>query len=73
MNQTQQLVANAPYEFIVNGTFASYQWYLNGDPAGTGASFIFNQPPGVYELVVVATNSLGEQRSGRCRVTAAGP
>jgi hypothetical protein len=36
---------------------------------GTSSSYTFNKPQGIYELIVVATNSGGESRSGRCWVT----
>jgi len=55
--------------FSVSGTYSAYQWYLDGTQAGTGSTYMFNQSAGVYELVIVAANSAGEKRSGRCRVT----
>jgi uncharacterized repeat protein (TIGR02543 family) len=38
---------------------------------GTSSAYIFNKPSGVYQLIVVATNGVGESRSGCCRVTVA--
>ena len=69
---TAQVNAGASVVFTAAGTgHTAYQWYLDGVPAGTSASYIFNQPAGVYEVAVVVTGSTGK-RSGSCRVTAIG-
>jgi len=52
----------------------SYRWFLDGDllTGETGYSYIFNQPSGVYELVVSVTavvNGVNVNRSGRCRIS----
>ena len=74
MNQPATVSANTPTPITINSTvtFTEYTWYLDGIlvPGSTSATFIFNQPPGIYELVVVVTNNHGEQRSGRIRITA---
>jgi hypothetical protein len=67
--QTAQVNANENKVFTVTGNFATYRWYLNGESVGTSPGYTFNRPVGVYELVVVVTNSNGESRSGRCRIT----
>jgi len=68
-DQSTQAVHNENKQFTVTGTYTAYQWYLDGVAAGTSSSYTFNKPAGVYQLVVVVTNSSGESRSGRCRVT----
>jgi len=75
MNQTATVSANTPTPIAITESFRLYIWYLNGIlvPESTGATFIFNQPPGIYELVVVVTDDHGEQRSGRTRITAVRP
>ena len=70
LNQERQVAADSPAEFSVNGIFASYKWYVDGSLAGNGATYTFNRRAGIYELVVVVSNSPGEERSGRCWVTA---
>jgi len=67
--QTAQAVPNENTLFTVTGTYAEYQWYLDGESAANSSEYNFCEPAGVYELVVVVTNSNGESRSGRCRVT----
>jgi len=67
--QSAQAVPNEDTLFNVTGTYATYQWYLDGEPAANSSNYIFCAPIGVYELVVVVTNSNGESRSGRCRIT----
>ena len=73
LNQTQEVSANTATSFSVRAVsgviFNSYQWYLDGGFVGAGATYTFNQAPGIYELVVVVRSTLGEERSGRCRVT----
>jgi hypothetical protein len=71
---TEQIVLATPHEdklFTVTGTYAAYRWYLDGMPVGTSLSYILNKPSDVYQLVVTVTNSNGESRSGRCRITVA--
>ena len=70
MNQLRTVSANTPADFTVDGPYSSYKWYLDGVLAGSAATYYFNQQPGVYELVVVVSVSNGEERSGRCFVTA---
>jgi len=67
--QNIEVIPDEDNTFTVNGSYSSYQWYLNDLLVGTSSSYIFNKPAGVYQLVVVVTNSSGESRSARCRVT----
>jgi hypothetical protein len=67
--QTTQATPNIDKVFTVSGTYAAYRWYLDGVPVGTASSYTFNKQDGVYQLVVVVTDSNGESRSGRCRIT----
>jgi len=57
----------------VEGTWASYQWYVNGAlAAGTGSSFTFTtsgRNVGVYTVTAVVTGSTDEKRSASCRIT----
>jgi len=56
----------------VQGTWLSYQWYVNGSLAGTGSSYTFSTSDrnlGVYDVTAVVTDSAGEKRSASCRVT----
>jgi hypothetical protein len=73
LEQTQAIAKNTSAVFTTNGNYASCQWYLDGMPAGTGASYTFNEQGtlagDVYELVVVAGNADGDKRSGRCLIT----
>jgi len=70
IEQTAQAAPNTDKTFTVTETYESYQWYLDGKPVGTSSNtYTLNKPAGVYQLVVVVTNSNGESRSGRCRVT----
>jgi uncharacterized repeat protein (TIGR02543 family) len=69
--QTALATANVNKSFTVTGTYSTYRWYLDGTQVGTSSSYTFSKPVGVYQLVVVATNSSGASRSGRCRVTVA--
>jgi hypothetical protein len=73
IEQTAQIAFNnyGYYEyFVVTETYATYRWYLDGVFVGTSSSYYFyNKPAGVYQLIVVVTNSSGESRSGRCRIT----
>ena len=71
--QTAQAAANTNKIFTVTGTYTTYRWYLDGTQVGTSSSYTFNKPVGVYQLVVVVTNSNGESRSGRCWVTVTNP
>ncbi|WP_461247554.1 hypothetical protein, partial [Treponema sp. R6D11] len=67
--QSVQAFHNEDKTFTLTGIYTSYQWYLDGVSVGTSQSYTLNKPAGVYQLVVVVTNSNGESRSGRCRVT----
>jgi hypothetical protein len=71
--QNQGIDKNSVTEFYVSGAYADYQWYLDGSLVGAGASYSFNsagnQGGEVYELAARVTNSAGEQRTGRCRIT----
>ena len=67
--QTAQATANVNKVFSVNGTYSTYHWHLDGTHVGTSSSYTFNNPVGVYQLVVVVTNNAGISRSGRCWVT----
>jgi hypothetical protein len=67
--QTARAYPNVNKVFTVTGTYTTYRWYLDGTQVGTSSSYTFNKPEGIYELIVVATNSGGESRSGRCWVT----
>jgi len=71
ITQSADVDAGEDQLFSVSGTYSAYQWYLDGTQAGTGSTYAFNQSAGVYEVVIVVTNSAGEKRSGRCRVTVA--
>jgi hypothetical protein len=71
--QTARVSSGVNKVFTVTGTYTTYRWYLDGTPVGTSSSYTFNKPQGIYELIVVATNSGGESRSGRCWVTAGIP
>jgi len=67
--QSVQAVPNENKVFSVTGTYTAYRWYLDGALVGTSSSYTFNKSAGVFQLFVVVTNSNGERRSGRCRVT----
>jgi len=69
IEQVVQTTSNDYKYFTVNETYATYQWYLDGEFVGTSSYYYFNKPAGVYQLAVVVTNSSGESRSGRCRIT----
>ena len=67
----QTVDANTNVTFTASSGYSIYQWYINGAlQTGGGATFTFNRPAGIYELVVVVTDADGDTRSGRCRVTA---
>jgi hypothetical protein len=57
----------------VQGTWTSYQWYVNGTlVAGTGSSFMFatsGRNAGVYTVTAVVNSSTDEKRSASCRIT----
>jgi len=56
----------------VQGTWLSYQWYVNGSLSGTGSSYTFSTSDrnlGVYNVTAVVTDSADEKRSASCRVT----
>jgi hypothetical protein len=71
--QNQLIAKNTVTAFAVEETYAAYQWYLDGAPVSTGASYSFDstgkQGGEVYELVALVTGARAEQRSGRCRIT----
>jgi len=67
--QTTTAFTNVDKAFSVTGSYSTYRWYIDGTLTGSSSSFTFNKPSGVYELVLVVTNSSGESRSGRCWVT----
>ena len=69
IEQSAQVTTGVNKTFTVTGTYSVYRWYLDGVSVGTSSSYSFNKPAGVYQLVVVVTNSSGESRSGRCRIT----
>jgi len=69
IEQAVQINANTTNIFTVIGNYSTYRWYLDGISVGTSSSYSFNKSAGVYQLIVVVTNSFGESRSGRCRVT----
>jgi hypothetical protein len=69
IGQFAQATTGVNKTFTVIGTYSVYRWYLDGVSVGTSSSYTFNKPAGVYQLVVVVTNSSGESRSGRCRIT----
>jgi len=69
IEQSVQATANVDRVFTVTGSYTSYHWYLDGASVGTSSTYTFNKPDDVYQLVVVVTNSNGESRSGRCRIT----
>jgi len=71
IEQTAQATANVNKTFTVTGTYATYEWYLDGISVGTSSSYTFNKPADVYQLMVVVTDSNGESRSGRVRITVA--
>jgi hypothetical protein len=59
---------------VTGNNLSSFQWYVDGEQAGTNAS-LFNftgtgkRSGAVYEAAVVATSSNGTNYFGRCRVT----
>jgi hypothetical protein len=71
--QNRNIGRNTLTQFNVEGSYQSYQWYLDGSPVGTGSSYSFDsngkQGGEVYELTAVVTNSAGEARAGNCRIT----
>jgi uncharacterized repeat protein (TIGR02543 family) len=69
IEQAAQATANTDKVFTVTGTYSTYKWYLDGTQVGTASTYTFNKPNGVYQLIVVVTNSSGESRSGRCWIT----
>ena len=69
IEQIVQITSGTYRYFYINETYSVYRWYLDGVSVGTSSSYSFNKPAGVYQLVVVVTNSSGESRSGRCRIT----
>jgi len=68
-DQTAYVATNTNRIFTVNGTYSTYRWYLDGALINSSSSYTFNKPNGVYQLMIVVTNSTGDSRSGRCWVT----
>jgi len=66
--QTAHVIPNVDKTFTVAETYTA-RWYLDGAFMGTGQSYTFNKPAGVYQLFVAVTDTNGESRSGRCRIT----
>lgn len=56
----------------VSPAYASYSWYLDGDPvSGTGQSMTLDTTSmsiGVHQLSVIATDASGTQSSGTCTI-----
>ena len=69
LEQTFEVIPNTNNDFTVTGDYSTYRWYLDGVSVGTSSSYGFSKPIGVYQLVVMVTDSNGGSRSGRCRVT----
>jgi hypothetical protein len=73
VDQFRNIQKNTTTVFTTNDNYASYQWYLDGTLAGASSSYIYNSTGAragdVYELAVVVTDSTGDKRSGRCRIT----
>jgi len=67
-DQVVYAIANTNKTFSITGSYITYQWYLDGASLGTTSSYTFNKPNGIYQLVIIVTNSAGESRSGRCRI-----
>jgi len=70
----EKTVHASPYVdtiFTADESYVTYRWYLDGISVGTASSYIFNEPVGAYQLVLVVTDSTGEKRSGRCWVKVA--
>jgi uncharacterized repeat protein (TIGR02543 family) len=60
--------------FTAETEYTTYQWYWNGEIIADGTSGDYtlaanSQLPGIYELSVKVTNSMGQTLSARCRVT----
>jgi len=57
----------------VTGIYAAYQWYIDGEEAGSGATYNFigiGKTLGAsYEAAVIARSPDGTNYFGRCRVT----
>jgi len=64
LEQNTSVLPNDDKAFALTEPYTLYQWYLDGILVGTSSSYIFNKSAGVYQLVVVVTNSSGESRSG---------
>jgi hypothetical protein len=68
------LFANESAQFSAGSGYASYQWYWDGVVIDGATSNSYNLPadskdPGIYELLVIVTTSVGQRLSARCRVT----
>jgi len=84
IEQTVQITSGQYIYLTVIEDYVAYQWYLDGEVVEPewyqgdvyflqSFIFYFNKPSGVYQLAVVVTNSSGESRSGRCRITVTDP
>jgi len=69
IEQTAQTTTSDYKYFTVTGTYETYRWYLDGVFVEDFPIYFFQEPAGVYQLVVIVTNRSGESRSGRCRIT----
>ncbi|MCL2805222.1 MAG: hypothetical protein FWD26_04710 [Treponema sp.] len=60
-------------DVIVQGTWSSYQWYVNGSLVSSyGSTYTFatsSLNAGIYTVTAIVTNSVGERRSAGCRIT----
>jgi membrane carboxypeptidase/penicillin-binding protein PbpC len=59
--------------FEVNGTYTTYQWYLNGSPINGASSSDYtlqtaSMTVGLYDLTVVVANNNNKRRSGSYRI-----
>jgi hypothetical protein len=57
--------------FSAGSGYTSWTWYWNGEVVGDASTYTlaaYSQTPGIYELSVVVTTSMGETLSTRCRV-----
>ena len=66
-----EIKENTSFEFKVKveSNYNGYEWYVDGVLKSTQEKFIFTNPRGIYEVVVIVTDSKDNKRSWRCRVT----
>jgi hypothetical protein len=73
LDSSQTIQKNTSTLFTTNGNYATYQWYLDGAPVGTASNYSYDssgtQTGDVFELAVIVTDTAGDRRSGRCRIT----